>query len=334
MKNDHGFSTIEALIIVVILVAISFCGYFVYKKNQNSSSTVVDTTHFEVSDSIDGSTADYQTIMQNFQDVLRKDFKQVSSFICNGMSDGGGCSSPPSNTIAVEQVNNEPSRRVSGYNFYVEPNESDNGLTGISIDALNQPMAKIVVSVLNKQITADHLTSSSNVLQSQPEPGLGQSQITFYSSQTICEIDENQDSGLYNSLLSCAPISDYVSSSAELLPLFNVYIAYRSEFSNPSQTGNWIRFQSNYSGPFITNSSTSGYKRGVVNILDLSPKNVNGTNSGTAFFYAKNNVWTLLLDKQNAYAIPCSYKFTNIDAHTAYMGAKCMLADSSAQTIY
>jgi hypothetical protein len=328
--RKNGFSAIETLIAIIIVFLVGIIGWHVHASHKTAAP--LKTTNTVVRSyktvAILPTSSDGPSIINAFQQYINDNFHHIDSFVCNGL--GATCGSLSPNLISTaENVGQLPARKISGYNFYVMPYQ-------------NASSTNAVLNAIKEEISSNKLPASTKQMTSTPVPldiKYTRSESTFYSSSTLCEVDTGPaDTNRGSEIdITCAPLASYPIAAEEIEPLFNAYVLYRTEFADPEKSHIWLEFspdESSYYSSYITTSQTVGYQIGMAQVDDLSSKDdPNGNKSGAAFFYAKNNIWYTVTDRQNAYAIPCGFTFPNQDSHQAYLGQNCMTADSDHETV-
>jgi type II secretory pathway pseudopilin PulG len=232
-RNDSGFSIVEVLLVIVIVVFLGIVGLVVYQNHQKAHPKTVAS-----------STSNSTDIINAIKSALATKFVTINS-----------THNPPNNnTLSLSTVLGGPTSAVSGYNFDVALFNEGYALNikAFQTNSGSLPNPTIVTTIQNV-ISSEFKKLKLTTLKYQANaPGAA----NYQNNIAECSFFMTGNGG-YPSSVACANKSTYLSQAAIIKPLAIAYYA-----AHPT-----TKFQKEVFGlPSIKNSNTPGYKFAVMTL--------------------------------------------------------------------
>jgi hypothetical protein len=313
LKNKEGFTTVEALLIVLILIVIGAVGYMVYHNDHKTNIASSTTSAGSSQQSKLAPLADPDTsgIISGVEKALSANYT-----LSQGTFSNGGVSNPPNaNTLTVNSMSGGPVYSVSGYNFDLSPPQG----TTLNIRAYQSTSSNVPPDISN---ILNIIASEFSTLKLVSIPGSTATSLgaNYQNRTAYCNFNDSSNSQdvPYPFSIACADKTTYSEEAAVMSPLVKAY--YKSNPQPPAGAKDY------FADLVIKNSETPGYKFATL-----------GVDEAEGYYYQKDGTWYFYAAGQDGFY--CNFttnsqaSLNNNDARLAFLGQSCQNSDGTAGTV-
>jgi len=299
MNNEDGFSRLQILIAIVVIVLLGFGGLLVSRRRSASSQENKPTTAqtaptispAEVTDSINSAYVSKYKILNYFENE-----------------------NPAQGQMSVRIESISPLYKFEGYDFYTDYDG------GSSILLIAGPV-NLTTDTFPRSVDTAIRTEISVIFKK-----FGLIKVGAYGNkQNGSELDEYKGNGLICTIqapdtitstteATCGEINSYKSEAAKAKPI-------ASAIPNASKS-------TILAGLRIKNSAVSGYQK-----ANAIQGNIDNLEATVALFYKKNNdAWVYFKNHSKENDLPCS-DYSTLDLRNAFKGDACYGPKNQSTTV-